>query len=126
MKKSVIIIVFLFVFRPVMPLVDYLVNYDYIAKVLCENKTKPELKCNGKCHLMKQLAKASEGEKSEQKDKKNTAKIEWEVPFLEVRQASLFSKLLTHFNPHSFSIYKNCYSFLSLNGEFHPPTVLIK
>jgi hypothetical protein len=33
------------------------INYDYISKVLCINKDKPELKCNGKCHLMKELAK---------------------------------------------------------------------
>jgi hypothetical protein len=36
---------------------DYAINYDYISKVLCINKDKPELKCNGKCHLMKELAK---------------------------------------------------------------------
>jgi hypothetical protein len=42
---------------------DYAINYDYISKVLCINKDKPELKCNGKCHLMKELAKASEDDK---------------------------------------------------------------
>ncbi len=46
--------------KPVLPVVEYMVNYDYISKVLCENKAKPKLKCNGKCHLMKELAKASE------------------------------------------------------------------
>lgn len=49
--------------KPVFPVIDYVVNYDYIAKVLCENKAKPELKCNGKCQLMKELAKAAEEEK---------------------------------------------------------------
>lgn len=39
------------------PVVDYVVNYDYIVNVLCENKDKPEMQCNGKCHLSKELAK---------------------------------------------------------------------
>lgn len=36
---------------------DYLLNYDYISKVLCINKDKPEMHCNGKCHLAKELKK---------------------------------------------------------------------
>ncbi|PKP15212.1 MAG: hypothetical protein CVU07_10940, partial [Bacteroidetes bacterium HGW-Bacteroidetes-23] len=39
---------------------NYVVNYDYISKELCENKAKPELECNGKCHLKAELANASE------------------------------------------------------------------
>ncbi|RYG30131.1 MAG: hypothetical protein EOO01_37200 [Chitinophagaceae bacterium] len=45
--------------KPLFPLVEYVTNYDYIATVLCVNKTKPEMHCNGKCHLMQELAKAS-------------------------------------------------------------------
>jgi hypothetical protein len=33
---------------------------DYIAKNLCENKTRPALKCGGKCYLRKQLNKVDE------------------------------------------------------------------
>lgn len=43
--------------KPFWPIVDYMVNYDYIVNTLCENKDKPELECNGKCHLSKELAK---------------------------------------------------------------------
>jgi hypothetical protein len=38
-------------------LVDFKINQDFIAKVLCINKEEPELQCNGKCHLKKQLKK---------------------------------------------------------------------
>jgi len=31
-------------------------NVDYIIKTYCVNKEKPELKCNGKCHLATQLS----------------------------------------------------------------------
>lgn len=41
--------------RPVIPIIEYYANYDYIAKELCENKDKPYLECNGKCYLEKQL-----------------------------------------------------------------------
>lgn len=34
----------------------YQANYDYYAEVLCENKDKPELHCDGKCYFAKQLA----------------------------------------------------------------------
>lgn len=45
-----------------MPLVDYAVNYNFITKNLCENRQKPQLLCNGKCYLKKEIAKASEGQ----------------------------------------------------------------
>lgn len=41
--------------RPIVPIIEYYANYDYIATVLCENKDKPYLECNGKCYLEKQL-----------------------------------------------------------------------
>jgi len=37
--------------------VDFKINQDYIAKVLCINREKPSKGCNGKCHLKKQLKK---------------------------------------------------------------------
>jgi hypothetical protein len=30
-------------------------NIDYIVEKYCVNKEKPELKCNGKCHLAKKI-----------------------------------------------------------------------
>lgn len=36
-------------------LVHYAMEYDYYANVLCENKDKPELHCNGSCHLAAEL-----------------------------------------------------------------------
>jgi hypothetical protein len=47
--------------KPISPIIGYYINYDYIVDVLCENKDKPVLKCNGKCHLTKELKKANDG-----------------------------------------------------------------
>ena len=38
-------------------LADYELNKDYISRVLCENRNKPNLHCNGKCQLKKRLEK---------------------------------------------------------------------
>ena len=40
---------------PALPVIDYLVNYNYIVKELCENRDKPLLACNGKCYLENQV-----------------------------------------------------------------------
>jgi len=48
--------------RPVQPYVEYILNQNYIAEFLCINKDKPELQCNGKCHLVKQIEKQQENE----------------------------------------------------------------
>lgn len=33
----------------------YHVNRDYIARVLCQNRDKPQLHCDGQCYLAKKL-----------------------------------------------------------------------
>jgi hypothetical protein len=34
---------------------DYLLNQSEITELFCINKDKPEMQCNGKCHLKKQF-----------------------------------------------------------------------
>lgn len=46
--------------QPVMPLIEYQVNKEYIASVLCENRNEPALACNGKCYLEKQVKESQE------------------------------------------------------------------
>ncbi|MFN8438574.1 MAG: hypothetical protein U0V72_13205 [Cytophagales bacterium] len=36
---------------------DYKLHKTFIANNFCVNKSKPKLKCEGKCHLKKQMAK---------------------------------------------------------------------
>ncbi|MDJ1469583.1 hypothetical protein QNI19_11340 [Cytophagaceae bacterium DM2B3-1] len=44
---------------------SFKVNQDYIARVLCINKAKPQLNCNGKCYLAKKLKQAAEQEQKQ-------------------------------------------------------------
>lgn len=58
MKAYVILFVaLLMLVKPLWPVAEYVMNYNYIANVLCENKERPQLHCDGKCYLAKQLAK---------------------------------------------------------------------
>lgn len=49
----------------------YHFNKDYIARVLCENRNKPQLHCDGKCYLAKRL-KAQQ----DKHDKETTERIQ--------------------------------------------------
>lgn len=42
---------------PVLPVLDYVINYNYIVSELCVNRDKPVLACNGKCYLQGQMSK---------------------------------------------------------------------
>jgi len=44
-------------------LLDFSIRQAKIAAENCENKKKPEMKCNGKCYLAKKLKKQAEKEK---------------------------------------------------------------
>ncbi len=37
--------------QPALPVIEYLLRYEYIVNELCENRDKPILACNGKCYL---------------------------------------------------------------------------
>lgn len=48
-------------------------NQEYIARVLCINRDKPQLKCNGRCHLRKELKAQEEREQKQQTGGKQAA-----------------------------------------------------
>lgn len=48
------------IFRNGWVYLDFYLHQDTIAVELCENKDVPEMQCNGKCHLMKQLKAVEE------------------------------------------------------------------
>lgn len=65
--RSIVAITFVFLYlvallRPLAPYLEYYSNKNFFAAVLCINKAKPELKCNGKCALSKKLKKAFKDE----------------------------------------------------------------
>jgi hypothetical protein len=120
-KKTAIIITFLFLAKPILPLFDYWVNYKYIANELCENQDKPKLECNGKCHLKKELAKAATEESSNSKDKKQVSKQEIEILFYQ-ETFNFESNNISIVSTETSTYYSNNYFHLNSSQIFHPPT----
>lgn len=122
MKKLVVIIALTLFLKPIFPVIEYVVNYDYITKVLCVNKDKSTMHCNGKCHLMKELAKESENDKPINPTKKSSLQDAetlfcMHMPSFEILNEYGVSSFKT--NTH----YTNLYDYLNLSSAFHPPTV---
>ena len=124
MKKILIIVILSIFLKPILPVIDYIVNYDYISNVLCENKAKPQLKCNGKCHLMKELAKASENEKPINSDKKDNSKHEIELLYCNELSEINFRQIYFHNKTSVGDNYANLYFHTVGCSVFHPPTFI--
>lgn len=64
MRLSVILLVLLAfmlqTFRQAEVIFGYHLNKSYITENFCVNKAKPEMQCNGKCHLKKELKESEE------------------------------------------------------------------
>jgi hypothetical protein len=95
----------------------YLLNKSYIAQVLCINKEKKEMACDGKCYLKKQLKKEEEKETN----KPVYIKLQNDVV--------LYFKTVNHFQANAYPLQK-----LNLHNDsrstifkgnpldiFHPP-----
>jgi len=91
-------------------------NRDYIAQNLCENRTRPELHCNGQCVLMKKLKKEQEREA-----KHPELKLK-EVQFLLAEQTFLLP-LASQPLPirPGFDLYKLVYTFKYHRHLLRPP-----
>lgn len=123
MKQFLIIFAFFFLFKPILPVLDYLIRYDYYANVLCENKDDVVLQCNGKCHLAKELAAASEEKNPFSDDKKNKT-YEFELLFLEKETNYNFSIIIDSKSQKKNHYYTNFYQYLLTENTFHPPSVV--
>ena len=96
---------------------DFAANQDYIAKNLCENRDKPDMKCNGKCQLCKRLKAEDRKENKGLPAGKN------------LKQNTLFSSAKNIFNSaavnndaNQYASYSNAsFSSLHKQGVFHPP-----
>lgn len=90
--------------RPLIPIIEYHVNYDYIANVLCENKDRPYLECNGKCYLEKQLKKVNH---SNHDHKSSVPQINFEdYPISPIDQFSYQIKKSEEFIPKHLFFYE--------------------
>lgn len=102
-----------------MPQVNYWMNRDYIASVLCENKDKPELECNGQCHLKKQIKKHSDKEKEgEEVSERLMVEFIGEIDSFTVLEVDGKQEMVP-------SYYCDNLDAGVKQGIFHPPKLLI-
>lgn len=95
----------------------YNLNIKYITEKLCENKSKPELKCNGKCFLKKKL---TEADKAEKETKEVIKQVEF--PVIIPHNQLLFNAAYLIFEK-PVSELCNLYSHKLNTKIFHPPLV---
>ena len=99
---------------------EYQVNKNYIATVLCINKSKPQLHCEGKCQLTKQLAKAQHSET----EVPEFLKIKAELPFLNQAFTAIFYPEIKN-APVGFAPYLQSAKTALQAAVFHPPCFLV-
>lgn len=105
----------------------YVLNKNYIAQNLCENKEKPQLKCDGKCHLKSILQVAQEEPATpEQPSLPNLEEIKTPVLFFqEIKELDKIASVY-YFNTieeKSHFGYLFSYHYQPIAAIFHPPLV---
>lgn len=122
MKSHVILLVALtMLVKPLWPIAEYIMNYDYIVNVLCENKDRPELQCDGKCYLAQMLAEESE---QNQNDPFNEERSKVEIQHLTFFESLVEVDLSLDFlidKKQSHSTFKNFISTLFTTDFSQPP-----
>lgn len=101
----------------------YELNIEYITEKFCENKEKPELKCNGKCHLAKELQLISTDTSTDTETPKISLGFETFSPlFFQVASNFLLNTgLLTDFSHKFYFIVAPIEKFNA--GLLKPPIV---
>jgi hypothetical protein len=108
-------------FSTTLVILDYDINKAYITQNLCENKTKPTLKCNGKCQLAKKITEEAQAPGS----KENTqGKLKFqEVVFTDELSRPGIDNLENKSNTHHSKYSDKLFSSL-IPEVFHPPGAL--
>ncbi len=117
-----LIAVLLQTFSAALVVSEYFANRKFITEQLCENRSQPQLHCNGKCYLKKKLANESEGQKSE---KRNRTTEEVVVLFFEHNEFGISSGAA---EVADLPIYRSRNDVLATGVErsvFHPPSLFV-
>ena len=101
-------------------IIEYNMNRNFIAKNLCINKAKPKFHCNGKCQMMKRLARE---EKNDSPNNSNLPKITvQEQVFTEKINKLTFASLnyiIVSYNEHPAILKYDS----PVSSIFHPPSI---
>lgn len=98
--------------------IDFKLNQDYISKVLCINRDKPELECEGQCVLMQKMKSTQDADHPEQTQGAKSHLLE------------IFSELTALFQPmyfpsaaEDFFAFDESASLENFSEVFCPPKI---
>jgi hypothetical protein len=95
-------------------MMKYKINQAYIASVLCENRDKPDMHCNGKCYLRKTLQ-----QNEQQQQNGTTGKEKYDVSYIDALQAFDFTPIAPSYLLIVY--YQDPELHTPLFSIFHPP-----
>lgn len=98
------------------PFLEYYINFDYIAEVLCINKDKPQINCEGTCYLKDQIQQTQKSQRTNQ----NNTVIEWTKTNLLFFEQIIKVACLEFFTQHTLP--KKSYLFSVQENLQIPPT----
>ncbi len=105
-------------------LIDFKINQDFIAKVLCINREKPKSTCHGQCYLSEQLKKTEE-----QEEKQAPTNKKQQIEIVYFCSASLFDLLPSKIN-FAGKINPACidkfFTSFFIAAIFHPPKLNLR
>lgn len=103
--------------------ISFFINQDYIARVLCINRDKPESGCNGACQLKKQIEKDKENQDQSNID----TKVKEVLVYIPVAIPQVQSAYTFEWTEKTFSnIYFTSYLPEGhLHSIFHPPASFV-
>lgn len=116
-----LVFIMLYLFKPILPVASYIIQYDYIVNELCVNRDTPDLECNGKCHLKKELAEASS--ENQEHGKNYKFPVFEQVIFCEALESFPILKISSPFKKQQIISVESLYAFNFLNYIFQPPTI---
>ena len=97
--------------------ISYHINKTYVAKVLCENKEVPQMQCNGKCQLKKQMVAEETKKESEPVSVEKMPEVFWTT----TTEATTEKQFPITISKPPISLFFQSHSFPS--SVFRPPTV---
>jgi len=123
-KLLFIYIALIVLVRPAIPAFIYILNYDYISSVLCENKNKPEAHCNGKCFLEKNIEKDIQENHKNSSTPKSIATTEFVAIYTEQKNILSITYIENTQEKQHFPKKTENYSFNYSVNIFHPPALI--
>lgn len=87
--------------KPILPFIEYALNYEYIIQELCEEKDEVVNTCNGQCHLSKRIQETTDDTSGTNPSDKKT----------EIVEMLYFHDYVNHLNFTAFSSKRNSFFY---------------